>query len=166
MIVVDKVVENVRFRESEKIIISPTFKKPLIMKNRDEYLVALRPEIPTAKVHEGMSEDEQFQNRTLRPIAKLQHELLLEVFKNYIKKHKNVFYGLDTAKRVDYIENAVNRDQKFRNSLKGIIMGVFTIEEYLQYISNSSALNKRMMNIVRERLISSIQVFDKPAINL
>lgn len=136
------------------------------MKNRDEYLVALRPEIPNAKVNDSMSADEQFQNRTLRPVAKLQHDLLLEVFRNYITKHKNVFYGLNTAKRVDYIENAVNRDQKFRNSLKGIIMGLFTIEEYLAYISNSSALNKRMMNIVRERLISSIQVFERPTIDL
>lgn len=136
------------------------------MKNRDEYLVALRPEIPNAKVNDSMSADEQFQNRTLRPVAKLQHDLLLEVFRNYITKHKNVFYGLNTAKRVDYIENAVNRDQKFRNSLKGIIIGLFTIEEYLAYISNSSALNKRMMNIVRERLISSIQVFERPTIDL
>ena len=158
--------EKVRFRESETIIIVLTFKKLLIMENRDEYLVALRPEIPSAKVHNGMGPDEQFQNRTLRPVAKLQHDLLLEVFRNYIKKHKNVFYGLDTVKRVDYIENAVNRDQKFRNSLKGIVMGMFTINEYLFYISNSSALNKRMMNIVRERLISSIQVFERPAIDL
>ena len=97
------------------------------MENRDEYLVALRPDIPSAKVNDTMSADEQFQNRTLRPVAKLQHDLLVEVFRNYIKKHKNVFYGLTAVKRIDYIENAVNRDQKFRNSLKGIIMGMFAI---------------------------------------
>jgi hypothetical protein len=136
------------------------------MENRDEYLIALRPEIPNAKVNDTMSAEEQFQNRTLRPVAKLQHDLLVEVFRNYIKKHKNVFYGLTLVKRTDYIENAVNRDQKFRNSLKGIIMGLFTLKEYQFYISNSSALNKRMMNIVRERLISSIQLFDRPAIDL
>ena len=136
------------------------------MENRDEYLVALRPDLPNAKVNDNMSADEQFQNRTLRPIAKLQHELLIAVFNNYIKKHKNVFYGLDISKRTDYIENAVNRDQKFRNSLKGVIMGMFTINEYEMYILNSSALNKRMMNLVRERLISSIQRFERPAIDL
>lgn len=136
------------------------------MNNRDEYLIALRPDIPNARVSDDMSSEEQFQNATLRPIAKLQHDLLLAVFSNYIKKHKNVFYGLTAAKRVDYIENAVNRDQKFRNSLKGIMIGQFTIAEYTHYVSNSSALNKRMMNLVRERLISSIQVFDKPSIEL
>jgi hypothetical protein len=136
------------------------------MKNRDEYLIALRPEIPNAKVNDTMSTEEQFQNRTLRPVAKLQHDLLVEVFRNYIKKHKNVFYGLTLVKRTDYIENAVNRDQKFRNSLKGIIMGLFTLKEYQFYISNSSALNKRTMNIVRERLINSMQLFDRPAVDL
>ena len=47
---------------------------------------------------------------------------------------------------------------KFRNSIKGMLIALFTIEEYAVYIQNSSALNKRMMNIVKERLISNIQV--------
>lgn len=136
------------------------------MNNRDEYLVALRPEIPGARIDNNMSPEEHFQNVTLRPITKLQHDLLIAVFRNYIKKHKNVFYGLTAHKRIDYIENAVNRDQKFRNSLKGIIMGQFTIPEYEIYIINSSALNKRMMNLVRERLINSIQIFEKPLVDL
>ena len=46
---------------------------------------------------------------------------------------------------------------KFRNSIKGMLIGLFTIEEYEVYIQNSSALNKRMMNIVKERLINNIQ---------
>ena len=136
------------------------------MNNRDEYLIALRPEIPGARVNDEMSSEEQFQNRTLRPIAKLQHELLIAVFHNYIKKHKNVFFGLTAHKRIDYIENAVIRYQKFRNSLKGIMIGQFTVVEYQDYITNSSTLNKRMMNLVRERLISSIQLFERPSVQL
>lgn len=136
------------------------------MNERDTYLVALRPDIPNARVSEDMSAEEQFQNRTLRPIAKLQHDLFIEVFINYITKHKNVFYGLTAPKRVDYIENAVNRDQKFRNSLKGIVIGQFTVPEYQEYILNSSALNKRMMNLVRERLINSMQLFETPKVKL
>ena len=136
------------------------------MKNRDEYLVALRPEIPGMRIHENMSEGERFQNQTLRPIAKLQNDLLIEVFRNYIRKHKNVFHGLTAPKRIDYIENAVNRDQKFRNSLKGIIIGQFTLPEYETYIQNSSALNKRMMNLVRERLISNIQLLERRTVEL
>lgn len=130
------------------------------MDSRDFELLKLRPEIPTAIVSSSMSTEECFQNKTIRPILKLQNELLVEVFKHYVKKHKNVFYDLTVEKRLDYIENAVHKDMKFRNSLKGIIIGQFTIEEHKIYVQNSSALNKRMMGIVKERLKSNIQVLE------
>ena len=81
----------------------------------------------------------------------MQNHLLIVVFRNYISKRKNSFYELSLAKQLAYIENAINKDMKFRNSVKGMIIGQFTIEEYELYIQNSSALNKRMMNIVKER---------------
>ena len=130
------------------------------MNQRDKDLIRLRPEIPSAKVSENMSRDEQFQNKTLRPIAKLQNDLLIEVFKNYIKKHKNAFYSFSIDKKLNFVENAIQKDIKFRNSLKGIIIGQFSIEEYLVYVENSSDLNKRMMNIVKERMFSNIQLLD------
>ena len=128
------------------------------MEPRDRSLLLLRPEIPSATVNPVMTSEETFQNQTLRPVAKLQNELLVEVFRNYIRKHKNVFYDLSIEKRLDYIENAIHKDMKFRNSLKGIIIGQFTVEEYKEYTQNSSALNKRMMNIVKERLKSHVQL--------
>lgn len=129
------------------------------MSDRSQNLQLLRPVIPGAKILPGMSSDEKFQNETLRPIIKLQHNLIIVVFRNYIAKRKNVFYELTLQKKIDYIENAIHKDMKFRNSVKGMIIGQFTINEYETYILNSSALNKRMMNIVKERLISSIQLF-------
>ena len=130
------------------------------MESRDRNLLNLRPEILSAKLSTNMSSQERFQNATLRPVVKLQNDLLIEVFKNYITKHKNVFRELSLEKRIDYIENAVHKDMKFSNSIKGMIIGQFTSDEYKVYIKDSSALNKRMMNIVKERLLSNIQVFD------
>lgn len=130
------------------------------MENRESNLLAIRPQLLNVKVSENMSVDEQFQNKTIRPIIKLQGNLLVEVFKNYIKKRKNTFYELSLEKRFDFIENAIQKDMKFRNSLKGMIIGQFTVEEYLIYIKNSSALNKRMMHIVKERLQDSIQLLE------
>lgn len=130
------------------------------MNPRDIQLLEIRPEIASARVSENMSTDERFQNETLRPVIKLQNDLLLEVFKNYARKHKNSFYTLNLEKRLLYIENAVQRDIKFRNSLKGMIIGQFTLDEYSRYIQNSSALNKRMMNIVKERLQDHIQLLE------
>ena len=135
------------------------------MDSRDTSLLKIRPEIPNARVTLLMSEEECFQNKTIRPIAKLQNNLLVEVFKHYIKKHKNVFYNLSIEKRMHYIENAIHKNMKFRNSLKGIMIGQFTIEEHRKYISNSSAINKRMMGIVKERLKQNIQLLELDYVN-
>ncbi|APG59617.1 glyoxalase [Christiangramia salexigens] len=131
------------------------------MDPRDTKLMELRPEIPSARISENMSSDERFQNETLRPVIKLQDSLLVAVFRNYIAKHKNTFYDLNLDRRLAYIENSVQKDIKFRNSLKGIIIGQFSLKEYEGYIKNSSALNKRMMNIVKERLQSNIQLLER-----
>jgi hypothetical protein len=128
--------------------------------DRSQKLLAMRPLVPSAKILPNMSADELFQNQTLRPLLKLQNDLLLASFQNYIKKTKNTFYDLKIEKRVDYITNAIQKDIKFRNSLKGMIIGQFTLEEYERYILNSSALNKRMMNMVIKRLQDQIQYFD------
>ncbi len=134
------------------------------MATRTEYLLSIRPVISSAKIYDSMSSDELFQNKTLRPIIKMQHDLFIAVFKNYIAKRKNVFYELTLPKQLAYIDNAIHKDMKFRNSVKGMIIGQFTEEEYALYIKNSSALNKRMMNIVKERLLDSIQAFAKPEV--
>ncbi|TDQ31427.1 glyoxalase [Zeaxanthinibacter enoshimensis] len=130
------------------------------MNNRSTDLLRFRPEIPSARINPNMSDDERFQNVTLRPIIKFQNQLLLAAFKNYIAKHKNGFYELSVERRLEYIDNAIHKDIKFRNSLKGMVIGQFTVEEYEIYILNSSALNKRMMNMVIERLKDQVQVFE------
>ncbi|MDF4222360.1 glyoxalase [Maribacter sp. M208] len=128
--------------------------------DRTQKLQSIRPLIASAKIMPNMSDDERFQNQTLRPILKLQNDLFLASFQNYIKKMKNTFYELKLEKRLDYVTKAIQKDVKFRNSLKGMIIGQFTVEEYELYIKNSSALNKRMMNMVIKRIQDQIQYFD------
>jgi hypothetical protein len=127
------------------------------MKTKDEAILELRG-TNLGAIFENSSSEEKFQNQTLRPILKLQNDLLIEVFKNYAIKQKNAFFELSPDKKLSYIENAIHRDIKFRNSIKGMVIGFFTISEYKEYIKNSSNLNKRMMNLVIERLKSQIQL--------
>lgn len=142
-------------------IYSVILNKKLRMTLREESVIQIRPTIANAKVYENMNAEEYFQNSTLRPILKLQNPMFIILFQNYITKHKNKFYTLNLEKRFDYIENAVQKDIKFRNTLKGVIVGIFTINEYNSYLKNSSALNKRMMKMVVERLKDQIQIFEK-----
>ena len=134
--------------------------KPLAMSTRDLLLLQNRPLVPSAHLSSEMSFDERFQNKTLRPVIHFQRDLFVAAFRNYIEKHKNVFYTYTIEKRLDYITNSLQKDIKFRNSLKGMVIGQFTTEEYALYITNSSSLNKRMMNLVRESLQENIQLLD------
>ena len=104
------------------------------MNTRELNLKSIRPEFLATTINTTMSSEERFQNLVLRPVIQLQHELLMVVFKNYISKHKNLFYDLTLEKRMAYIENAIHKDMKFRNSVKGMIIGMFTVEEYTVYI--------------------------------
>ncbi len=130
------------------------------MNARDIALLELRGEaIGTITIQS--SSEELFQNKTLRPILKLQNDLFVLVFINYAVKQKNTFFDLTPEKKLAYIENTIHRDIKFRNSLKGMVIGLFTSEEYEEYIQNSSSLNKRMMNMLIERLKSQVQLLEK-----
>ena len=128
------------------------------MNDRHNDLLRIRPEIKKHQTFDTMTDEERFQNTTIRPILKLQNPLLVAAFINYANKHKGVFYELSIEKRMQYIETAVCKDQKFRNSLKGMLIGQFTVEEYQLYITNSSKHNKRMMNLVIARLQDQVQL--------
>jgi hypothetical protein len=133
------------------------------MEIRDEFITGLRGEM-LGTVDSSSSSEEMFQNKVLRPTLKLQNDLFVEVFKNYITKYKNEFYTYSAEKKIQYIENAIHKDIKFRNSLKGMVIGLFTTEEYGEYIKYSSNLNKRMMNMLIERLKSQVQLFEIPSV--
>ena len=130
----------------------------MAMHDRSRRLLSLRPERQEHLLLEHTGSDERFQNETLRPIMVLQNDLFIEAFKNYARKHKGTFYELSATRRLDYIENAIQKDAKFRNGLKGMVIGQFTVAEYRRYIENSSALNKRMMSMVIERLKDQVLV--------
>ena len=130
------------------------------MKTKDEAILELR-ESAIGIINEDSSAEERFQNQTLRPILKVQNELLLEVFINYAKIQKGVFFELSISKKQLYIENALQKDLKFSNSLKGMIIGLFTIAEYKEYSLNTSNINKRIWNLLMERFKSQMQLLEK-----
>ena len=131
------------------------------MNNRSNDLIQIRPEIKKTLSFKKTSKIELFQNTTLRPILKLQNLLLIEAFRNYINIHKGVFYNLGIDNRLNYIENALLKNQKFQNSIKGMIIGHFTIEEYQSFNQDYSELNKRIMSLVIDRLKDQEQLFKK-----
>lgn len=124
------------------------------MSNRDQNLKSLRPLIPTISEENVTSDSEHFQNITLRPILKLQHDLLIQIFQQYVIHRKNVFQKLSPEKKLEYIENNIRKDLTFRSLLIGTVVGHFTNEEYQIYSQNETELRKRLINMLIERIKS------------
>lgn len=129
------------------------------MDTRDKFLSEFRGEA-LGNISPLSNADELFQNQTLRPILQLQNDLLVDVFRNYIVKNKVHFQEFNVERKLQFIENSIQRDIKFRNALKGMVIGLFTAAEFERYIQTSSDLNKRMMSLLIERLKGQVQLFE------
>jgi hypothetical protein len=129
------------------------------MDKRDAFLKEFRGDA-IGIVTSQSSSDELFQNEVLRPILKLQNDLFIASFINHLGKNRIDFNAFSVEKKLATIENAIQKDIKFRNSLKGMIIALFTLDEFAQYIKNSSSLNKRMMGMLIERLKEQVQLFE------
>ena len=104
------------------------------------------------------SEEEVFQNSTLRPVLKLQNDLIIAVFQSYLNQNKIPFNDFSLDKKMKTIEVAILKDISFQNTLKGIVVGLFTINEFSLYSNNTSGFNKRIRAMLIERLQSQLQL--------
>ena len=107
-------------------------------------------------IKEGTSELEYFQNITIRPIIKMQHDLLILSLSNYLKKRKIIIEGLSENQIKDKINAIINKDIPYRNICLGFIIGHFSSEEYTYYINHSSEINKRIIKIIQKRFLDSL----------
>ena len=108
-------------------------------------------------VNAGTSDIEKFQNEVIRPIIKMQHNLLVASFKNYLQKRKIDFLALSDPKKRSRISSVFKTDNTYKNTILGFIIGHFSLEEYAFYIANSSEINKRILQISSQRICDSIQ---------
>jgi hypothetical protein len=113
--------------------------------------ISIRPTVTTEPT-DNISE--AFQNATLRPILKLQHDIFLEIFRNYLVKRKKAFDQMAVEDRAIYIEQTLKTDQKFKQFLLGTVIGLFTVEELKIYFENENELNRRTITMLIERLKS------------
>ena len=129
------------------------------MNARDTFLKQFRGQT-IGSITNQSTDEESFQNEVLRPILKLQNDLFIASFLNYIEENKVDFKSKTTEAKLAVIENAIQKDIKFRNEMKGIIIALFTTDENRIDSKNASNLNKRIKNMLLERLKSQVQLFD------
>ncbi len=117
----------------------------------------LRPELPLAKVGADMSLQEQFQNRVLRPIVKMQHELLMAMVRQELTLQKLLLSAMPEEKQLSTLRHILRRGPVFKDEVRGIIIGQFEVDEYHEYLSIKTEINKRISTIVEQRVLDSKQ---------
>lgn len=124
--------------------------------SRTNSLQKLRPEIK-AKTSAASSAQETFQNKTLRPIIKFQHPLLLALVKKHLKKRNQNLQALSREKLAVLLESTFDKDVQLRQLIKGMVLGLFTQEEFLRYSQNDSDIHKRILQICKERVLTNLE---------
>ena len=127
------------------------------MQDRTFLLLAIRPNLNSLDKDLNTKEIETFQNDVLRPILKFQNDLLLQIFIDYVKQYKGVFFKLSNNDKMSYIKEALSANQRLRSLILGTIVGLFTLEDYSYYRLNLSELNKRIVALVIKRLQSQLE---------
>ena len=122
---------------------------------------SIRPKIKEINTTLNKTVEEKYQNQILRPIIKLQHDLLLAYFQAYLIKINCQFDQLSELKKKQFIAAVFKQDNTFKSELKGIVIGRFTTEEFAIYYERRSDLNKRILAMIEQR-ISSVIIFQTP----
>lgn len=118
--------------------------------NRDEWLMSHRPTLDLpASDH---SEIEGFHHQVLRPILKLQNDLLLAQFGAWMKEHKQTFEEKEPGAQRVLIENACKTHKRLRAQAFGIIAGMMTGDEYQFYLANQRESHKRITSMWAKRI--------------
>ena len=94
----------------------------------------VRPKLPVALTEGAIKEEELFQNMILRPVIKMQHDLLIMRVKSHFISKRVLFNAMDNKKRTEAIIQAFQNDHNLKKEIQGMITGQLTVLEFQQYL--------------------------------
>ncbi|WBX74356.1 glyoxalase [Tenacibaculum pacificus] len=98
---------------------------------------------------------EDFQNKTIRPILKLQHDLILQFFIFFCKNQKVDIINIEKEKFNKAVNNITKKNINLKNQFLGLIIGQFTVGEFEFYKDNNTDINKRILTMIGQRIKDS-----------
>lgn len=117
---------------------------------------SIRPEILSIGPQDDASIEERFQNEVLRPILKLQHDVILAYFYHYLERTKRSLVGLSGFEKKALIAGVFAKDLSLKLELRGMVLGLLTKEEFETYTTIADSTNKRIVNMLQERIQSTV----------
>jgi hypothetical protein len=121
-----------------------------------------RPDIPGIENDRAVSQAEQFQNETIRQIIKMQHDTFIFLLQMNFKEKKDTYFILSEEKKDAYIKGIFLNDNKLRANIVGVVLGSLKEEERTIYAEMRKEIDKRILQIVLERILTNQSDFILP----
>lgn len=121
------------------------------MRNEQE-LKSLRPEIYYKK--EAITELEIFQNEVLRPILKYQHELIVALVKNEKQLFEQLKMEEISSVKLTKLKQFFLKQPNYKYFLIGKTCALMTSDEFGFYLKHKKELDKRISNMITDRILS------------
>ena len=112
-------------------------------------IIALRPVVPI-ETTDAAGTVGDFLHVTLRPVLKLQNDLLLAVVADFVRDHR---ISLRPTDQHHQLSELLGRNTKLRYTVVGLITGQFTAEEYAFYRPQRAELNRRLLEMALRRVL-------------
>jgi len=120
------------------------------MNERDQALLEMRPRLSLDNSKAG--EAESFQNKTLRPLLKLQNPLLKIMVREWLDAHKQDLTQQEGEEAKKLIEHILKTNKGLRATLFAMVVGLMTEEEVEEYLQHKREMNRRLTTMLIQRL--------------
>lgn len=115
----------------------------------------VRPEL-NLPIRENMTSEEEFQSQTLRPILKMQHEILIALCKDEFLKVNPNWESMSLEKQFLFAGNTLKSNQQLRNLTTGVVIGQMTDEELDLFLKSRREFSKRINQMLIQRVQDSL----------
>ena len=109
---------------------------------------------PLLSLKKTNSEEEIFQNEILRPILKLQHDLIITLAQEFLKSRNITWEKVKEKDPFQWLNINLKRDIPFKNQLIGMVIGQLSKNELDEYLTFQKEMNKRIINMMTERIVN------------
>jgi len=121
-------------------------------------LLALRPAMAAAAPASGPSATPgEFLHATLRPVLKLQNDLLLAAVADFVHDHHMPVAKASPTDQQRQLAELLARNTKLRYTVVGLITALFTTEEYAFYRQHRPEINRRLLELAQKRVLDQAE---------
>lgn len=124
--------------------------------HNDTLLLQIRPLIDI-EFNGEKSELELFMHDTLRPILKFQNASIVRMIEQDRYFDRDILLTKNSQNRLKYLKEYLSKQANLRLHLQGCIIGMMTQGELTFYLDEKVLLNKRILEMIIIRYLSTLE---------